>query len=373
MKKRVGIIFGGNSVEHEISILSVVQANYAIDQEKYDLVKIYMTKDGHFWVGPNFEDLKTFQKEQIKHYEVTFYNKNNKLMMKGVKWYLPRKYKKPIDVILPIVHGKNVEDGSLAGYFNILNVAYASSEVLAAAIFQNKYLSKKLLQIDDINVVPYFYFTISDYKEKVFDVLEKCLELGFPLIIKPVSLGSSVGIKIANNRDELIDAINYSLKFDDQIIVEKKLVSYREFNQAVLEKDNEYVLSNVEEVKSQNGFLTFDDKYMPSTSSRDIPANIDEDLHKQINEYSMKVSKTYNPKGVIRIDYLYDNENNKLYLNEVNSIPGSLSYYLYEDNISFTNLIDILINQAIRDKYMRDMKLNSFKSNVLSTSKILKK
>jgi D-alanine-D-alanine ligase len=111
LKKRVGVIFGGNSVEHEISILSLVQANYAIDPEKYDVVKIYMTKDGHFWVGPNFDNVKTFQATNIKHHEVTFYNKNNKCMLKGIS-YLPREYKKPIDVILPIVHGKNVEDGS---------------------------------------------------------------------------------------------------------------------------------------------------------------------------------------------------------------------------------------------------------------------
>jgi len=372
MKKRVGIIFGGNSVEHEISILSLVQANYAIDQEKYDLVKVYMTKDGHFWVGPNFEDLKTYQNDNFKHYEITFYNKNNKLMIKGVKPFLPRKYKKPIDVILPIVHGKNVEDGSLAGYFNILNVTYASSEVLAAAIFQNKFISKKLLEIDNINVVSYYYFTLQDYKNSVFEVLEGCHKLGFPLIIKPASLGSSVGIKIAENHDQLIEAIDYSLKYDDQIIVENKLVNYREFSQAILEED-EYRLSSIEEVKSTNNYLTFDDKYMPASSTRDIPALISKDLEKQIEAYSLKIANLYNPRGVIRIDYLYDKDKEVLYVNEINSIPGSLSYYLFDDTISFTSLIDNLITQAIKVKYNKGLRLTSFKSNVLNSSSILKK
>lgn len=373
MKTRVGIIFGGNSVEHEISILSVIQANYAINTDKYDVVNIYMTKDGHFWVGPEFNSLETFKKNYFKHYEVTFYNKKNKLMLKGIKPLFPKKYHQPIDVILPIVHGKNVEDGSLAGYFNVLNIAYASSDILAAAIFQNKYVSKKIFQDLEIKIVDYVYFTYHNYKNNLFKVLEDCFVLGYPMIIKPVSLGSSIGIKIAKNYDELLEAINYAFKYDNEIVVEKKLTSYREFNQALLKTDNGYRLSSIEEVINADTFLTFDDKYLDTPTKKEIPANVDEDLENQIKNYSLKIANFFHPGGVLRIDYLYDEDNKILYLNEVNSIPGSLSYYLFEDNLSFTDLIDQLITQAIKEHYLKNLKLNSFKSNVLSTTKIIKK
>jgi D-alanine-D-alanine ligase len=372
LKKTVGIIFGGNSVEHEISILSVVQASYAIDTEKYNVIKIYMTKDGRFWVGPDFEDVKTFQKPDFRHYEVAFYSKNGQCMMKGISCF-PRKYRKPIDVILPIVHGKNVEDGSLAGYFTILNVPYASSDVLQAAIFQNKYISKRLLKDDGLAVIPYFYFTAENYRENQEDVLHSCKQLGYPLILKPVSLGSSIGIRVADNDEELLKGICYGFRFEDYLLVERKQTHFREFNQAVLEVSEGFELSAIEEVKSSNAFLTFDDKYMPATSVRVIPAEIDDSLKSEIETCSLKISRLYHPRGVIRIDYLYDMVSEKLYVNEINTIPGSLGFYLFEEKMNFTELIDHLIEQAIRDKYYQDQKENSFKSNVLSSTHLLKK
>lgn len=372
MKKTVGIIFGGNSVEHEISILSVVQASYAIDTEKYNVINIYMTKDGRFWVGPHFENVKTFQKPNFRHYEVAFYSKNGQCMIKGIS-HLPRKYRKTIDVILPIVHGKNVEDGSLAGYFTILNVPYASSDVLQAAIFQNKFISKRLLQDDGFAVVPYFQIMEQCYRAHQEDVFRGCSGLGYPLILKPVSLGSSIGIRVADNDEELLEGIRYCLRFEDYLLAEKKLTNFREFNQAVLEVSEGYELSAVEEVKSANAFLTFDDKYMPATSARVIPAEIDDSLKTEIETCSLKISRFYHPRGVIRIDYLYDPEAGKLYVNEINTIPGSLGFYLFEEKMNFTELIDHLIEQAIRDKYHQDQKVNSFPSNVLSSTRLLKK
>lgn len=372
MKTRIGIIFGGNSVEHEISILSTIQANYAIDSTKYDVYNIYMTKDGSFWVGNKFNDLETFKKSEFAHYEVTFYSKKSKAYLKGVG-YLPKKYKKPIDVILPIVHGKNVEDGSLAGYFNILNVPYAASGVLASSIIQNKYYTKMFLKNMDIRTVDYCNLEYIEYKEDNDAAIRKCMDLGFPLIIKPVSLGSSVGIKIANNINELIDAINYGFKYEDELVIEKKLEKFKEFNQAVLELEDVYYPSEIEEVINFNPYLTFADKYLPSETKKEIPAKISKELKDEITSISLKVVQAFKTNGVIRIDYLYEIEDNLLYLNEVNAIPGSLSYYLFEANMSFPVLIDNLVKTAIKDHYKKSLKLNSFKSNVLSTSKILKK
>ena len=373
MKKRLAIVFGGNSVEHEISILSMIQASCAVDNDQYEIVHVYLTKEGEFWVGPKFNQLQTFQKGKFKYYRVTFYKRQGRLYLKGIKPFLPFKYRKPIDVVLPIVHGNNIEDGSLAGYFNIFNVPYASSSVLTAAIFQNKYYTKVFLSAFSINVLPYLYFSIKDYKKDVFQVLEQSGKLGFPLIVKPVSLGSSIGIKIAENRDQLIKALNYALKYDNDLIVEKKLTNYRELNQAVLINDDDFMLSDIEEVKSSNHYLTFDDKYMPADSKRDIPADLSSSLSAKIAGLTNKIATIFRPQGVIRIDYLYDADSDMVYINEINSIPGSLSFYLFEGKISFSELIEKLVYSAVKNKYKRDLKLTSFQSNVLLSKRHMKK
>lgn len=293
-------------------------------------------------------------------------------MIKGIG-YLPRKYKKAIDVILPIVHGKNVEDGSLAGFFKILNTAYASSDVFVSSLFQDKHYTKKLLAIDDILTIPYHHYTIFDYKINQQACLEAMESLEYPLIIKPISLGSSIGIKIADNREELQAGVNYAFKYEDRIIVEKKLLSFREFNQAVLEKAGDYELSDVEEVKSNSSYLTFNDKYLPSNSSHQIPALIPLVLRGEISSISMKIAKAFAIRGVIRIDYLYDLAEKKIYVNEINTIPGSLAFYLFEEQMGFSDLIEVLINSALKNKYKEDLKLNSFNSMVLSSAKLLKK
>lgn len=372
MKTRIGIIFGGNSVEHEISILSAIQASHAIDSEKYDYYNIYMTKDGCFWVGDNFDKLETFKKEKFKHYEVTFFSKDNKIYLKGIK-RLPKKYKEPIDVILPIVHGKNVEDGSLAGFFKIFNIPYAASSVLASSIIQNKQAAKIFLDVNNVPVIDYKYVVYKEYLNNKDEVLINLETLDYPVIVKPVSLGSSIGIKIASDREELLNALTYAFKYENEVIVEKKLTNFREFNQAILELEDGYELSLIEEVKNINPFLTFQDKYLPSETKKEIPAKIPKELEEEISEISSKVAKIFKPNGVIRIDYLYDFDTGNIYLNEINAIPGSLSYYLFEEIYEFPKLIDILVKVAIKNHYRNSLKLNSFKSNVLSTSKILKK
>ena len=373
MKKRIAVVFGGNSVEHEISILSMIQVSHAIDRARYDVIHIYITKKGEFWVGPRFDSLETFRKPGFKHYPVAPYKRDGRLRLKGIKPFLPAKYRKPIDVVVPVAHGNNVEDWSLAGFFNFLGVPYAGSPVLPAALLQNKYYTKLLLSEIGLPVVPYFYFSLKDYKRDVFTVLEKSSELGYPLIVKPVSLGSSIGIKIAEDRDELIKALNYVVKYDDDIIVEKKLVGYRELNQAVLKTDGEHRLSEIEEVKSGNAFLTFDDKYLPVDSSREIPANLSPSLVGAVAAASERIATAFRTQGVIRIDYLYDTAEEVLYVNEINTIPGSLAFYLFEEKTPFPDLINKMINQAVKDKYDKDLKVTSFPSNVLFTKSGLKK
>lgn len=373
-KTRIGIIFGGDSVEHEISILSCIQALYAIDYNKYNVTLIYLTKKGEFLVGPNFDKLETFKSKYFKSYKVILYSDNNKLYLKGKEGHLPRKYREEISVVMPIVHGKGLEDGSLAGFLNILKVPYTSSNVLPSSIMQDKSMAKKILSREMIPVIKGVTFFSTDWQNDVFKVLEKLKKIPYPVIIKPVSLGSSIGIYTAENDEDLLKAINQVIKYDDKILVEKKIKNFREFNQAVLGMMGEYQESDIEEVVSQNNYLTFNDKYKNELSKRIIPADIEEEVASAIKTITLKIANLFNIKGVIRIDYLYDIDAKKLYVNEINSIPGSLAYYLFEGKkIYFSKLIDKLISYAIREKYYADFKISSFQSNILDSKKILKK
>lgn len=360
----IAILFGGSSVEHEISILSAIQVMHAIDRTKYHVIPIYLTKDHRFLVGKNFHEMKTFKKKEVKGQEICFYSKQKKLRIKEIGFW-SNKVDRQIDCILPVVHGKNIEDGVLAGFFNIFQVPYAGSDVFASSILQHKGWTKKALHDAKIPTVSGVSFTEREFQKDVFTVLEECNNIGFPLIIKPATLGSSIGIYIAKNQQELVDGINKALRYDDEILVEQKLERFREFNQAILGDIEEYELSHIEEVKHKDAWLTFDEKYTSSDTIRMMNVELEEELKDEIATYSKKVLETFHTRGVIRIDYLYDEEEKKLYVNEINTIPGSLAFYLYEEQISFPKLIDYMIKRAIKNQYLKNLKISSFESNVL--------
>lgn len=378
MKQRIGVVFGGKSVEHEISILSAMQAIKAIDHQKYDVVIIYMDKQNHFYVGPNFDNIETFKKENFKKNEVLFLKYgNNQVRLKARRGFLFRKFTYPIDCILSIVHGLGVEDGNLAGYFHILDVPYTASDVLAASVGQDKVIMKQVFKSSKIPVLPFTYFTDNEWINSRKECLEKIKRLDFPVIVKPSRLGSSIGIKIVNQIEDLKHALGDAFNYDNRVIIEKALINYREFNCSVLGGSEDLVLSGIEEIISSNTILTYEDKYVskeePLLPKRIIPAEISENIIYEIKDLSIRINKILQNKGVSRIDFLYCMETEKLYVNEINTIPGSLSYYLFEEvDLDFRDLIDQLIQKAIRAKYLDNLKLSSFQTNVLAMNNLLK-
>lgn len=377
MKKRIGVIFGGKSVEHEISILSAIQVIKAIDYSKYDCINIYIDKNNNFYVGNDFDNVDTFKKDNFKKREVIFVKHGkNQVYLKAKKGFLSRRFKEPIDCIVSVVHGLGVEDGSLAGFFKMLDVPYTASDILAASVGQDKVIMKQVFKSDKIPILPFTYFTDNEWINHHKECLMKVNRLGFPVIVKPSRLGSSIGIKIANNIEELKEALDVAFKYDNRVVIEKSLVNFREFNCSILGNYEEYLISEIEEVIVNNHFLSFDDKYINdklSTTRRIIPAEIPELLAQEIKELCLKITKLLLNKGVSRVDFLYCLEKDKLYVNELNTIPGSLSFYLFEGlDIDFKDLINKLIGDAFKDKYLDGLKLSSFSSNVLLMNNMIK-
>ena len=382
---KVGVIFGGDSVEHEVSIISALQAMENIDEEKYEIIPIYISKDRHFYTGAALRDMDTYKyfdnmKKFVK--EITICRKGNEIILQKIKGLFGRNIN-TIDVAFPIVHGKGVEDGSLAGYLETLGLPVVGPSVLGAALGQDKVVLKQVLEANNIKTPKYIWFYDFEYNMNKDEIIEKVESLNYPVIVKPANLGSTIGISTAHNKEELIKAIEEALEYEKKIIVEQMIPNLQELNCAVCGNYENMETSFIAEMKMKHELLTFEDKYlgaskgkgmknskMPSsmsTSEFDIPAKISEEMTNQIYEISKKVFRVLNLKGVCRIDYLVNKETNEIYVNEPNTIPGSLAFYLYKPKgKDYKTLTDELIKSAIKDYKNEMRKTSSFTSNILS-------
>ena len=385
MKIKVGVIFGGETVEHEVSIISAVQAMNNLNTEKYDIVPIYISKDRTWYTGKMLSDIEIYKDiDLLKRYakKVTLCNKEGRFVLVNTTGIFRRDITE-IDIALPIVHGINVEDGTLAGYLDTIGIPYVGSRVIGAALGQDKVIMKQIFESCDIPVVPYTWFFDSEYFTDKETIMKKIKKVGYPVIVKPANLGSSVGISIANNEEELEKSISDAIEYDTKIVVEKVIENMTEVNCSVLGNYGNQSVGVLEEVMGADEFLSYNDKYMGggktkgskgmASTNRIIPARISEEMAENIKETSKKVFKVLNLSGVCRIDYLIDKEKNKFYVNEPNTIPGSLSFYLWEPiGKTYPDLLDDIINIAVKDYKNRKNKTYSFNSNILSNYNGLK-
>ena len=376
---KVGVIFGGESVEHEVSIISAVQAMNKLDTEKYEIVPIYITKEGEWYTGGVLREIETYKDmELLKRYtkNVVLYKKDNRFVLqnKGII----KKFVNEVDIILPVVHGTNVEDGVLQGYLKTIGVPFVGSNVLAAAVAQDKVIQKQVFEHSKLPITKYYWFYDSDYKDDQDKIVKEIAkEVKYPMIVKPATLGSSVGISSAKNKKELIDAIDEAIHYDYKIVVEEKVENLTEVNISVLDNYETQKLSEIEEVFTDNSLLTYEDKYIGgskktgskgmASACRKIPANIDAKLRKEVENVATVAFKSVGLSGVVRIDFLIDKKKKNIYINEINSCPGSLSFYLWEPkDKNFTALLDEMINIAIKDYKKDQNKTRSFNTNILS-------
>lgn len=353
---RVGIVFGGPSVEHDISIITASQILASINRKKYKIVPIYYSKDKKFYEVKNFDSLKNWTGDIKLLQEIPI----NRLQGQKKGNFSKIKY---VDCVVCAFHGKNTEGGELAGLFEVLDIPYSSNSILGASLGQDKITMKKVLKSDEINVLKFTEISAFEYRKNAEKSIKEIEKIGYPVIVKPSMLGSSIGIKKVSDEKELKHALNLAFKYDEMVIIEQCLTDFREFNCAIFED----LVSDIEEVEVKSNIFTFEDKYQTHKTNHILPANIDEELKNEIIEVTKKTSKSLRNESIARIDYLYDNIEKKLYVNEINTIPGALSYYLFESKgIYFDELLDKLIINTMKRDYKKKNLINHFNSNVLS-------
>lgn len=378
MKIRVGAFFGGRSVEHEVSIISALQTIHAIDSSVYDVVPIYITKQGLMYTGDVLKDIdnyKDLNQLLTKCERIIIANDSDEVvLLKHSPGLFGKKILDKIDVAFPVFHGTNGEDGTFQGFLETLNIPYVGCDVQSSALGMDKIMMKKVLHESGIPVVNYYAFYSKFWLKDSQQILEQIEgKLKYPLIIKPANLGSSIGIKKAKNKAELEAAINFARSFSQQVLVEEVVANLREINCAVV-GDYEHTEASVcEEPVGADEILSYQDKYLNNStkgmsgSKRRIPAQIPEQMTLQIQQLAKDTFMTLGCNGVSRIDFLVDDSTNMVYVNEINTIPGSLAFYLWEaTGKPFTKLTTELIQLSLKRSRERNELTYSYESNLLS-------
>lgn len=387
MKIRVGVLFGGKTTEHEVSIITAVQAMEFLDGDKYDVIPMYLTKENELYTGSPLKEMEVYKEpELLKRYckNVVCYNKNGCLTLQN-KNGIFKKTIAEVDIVIPCVHGYNMEDGNVQGMLETYGVPYTGSDIYGCTVGQDKVFQKQILQAEGVPVPKYTWFYDNEYYEDEEKILSSVKKIGYPVIVKPARQGSSIGIEIAKDEESLKQAIEEAVKYDEKILVEEVIPNMVELNCSVLGSSNYAETSCIEEVKGKDEFLSFNDKYIGNGSkkgasktmgaskgmvsaNRVIPAQITDKLAKEISETSKKAFRALGASGVVRIDYLYDKKAKKIYVNELNTIPGSLSFYLWTPlKKEYTELLDDMINIAVKRYKKKLKKTTIFDSNILSS------
>ena len=383
MKTNIAFFYGCRSVEHEVSIISAVQAMRAVDREKFDITPVYVTKDGEMYTGDCLFEISEYRNlpelfQKCK--KVNFIRENGTVIMRELT---KKRFSKPldtrIDVAFPVVHGTNCEDGTIQGFFEYLNLPYVGCDIISSAVGMDKAVFKDVLKSAGLPVLDCICFKAKEYLTDKQTIQSKIEEnIGFPLIIKPVNLGSSVGISKVNTKEQLDDAIMLALSFADRILVEHAITSLREINCSVLGDSDECEASVCEEPFMNDEILSYEDKYMGNSKNggqskgmaslgRKIPADLTEEKAEEIRNLACKVFKAIGASGVVRIDFMIDTETDTVYANEINTIPGSLAFYLWEaTGIKYTELLNRLVDLAFKRQRSRQNITYTINTNILS-------
>ena len=386
MKKQIGVVFGSRSCEREVSIISAIQLMRFADHEKYDIIPVYIDEHGSWYTGNALKDIESFkpfrpdQKGIRKVFPdlssgsgaLMYTEKGNGLFAREKTVIAAR-----IDVYIIVMHGMNGEDGTLQGLLELANIPYSSTGVTGSAVGMDKIAMKLFFRGAGLPVLPGEWYTRKEYasspEKVVADVREK---LGFPVFVKPANLGSSIGVSRADNEAELKDALELAYEYDRRVLVEKGLDKPIELNCSVLGYDDDVKASPIEMPLNRDEFLDFRDKYLGgggskgmASLSRILPAPIEDSLKKTIQEMSIRIFRLMDCKGVVRIDYMFDRLSEKLFITEINTIPGSLAFYLWEkDGLPYSKLIDRMIEYAEQAYADRNRTNYAFTSDILKNA-----
>lgn len=380
MKTKIGVFFGGRSTEHEISVISANQAIHAIDKAKYDIIPVYVTKQGDWYTGSalmdvaNYRDIKALLEKCQRVYMRPIYGDYN--LYKVKKPLFGSDVVDKLDIVIPVLHGSNGEDGIFEGVLDTIGIPYAGCGVLGSANGMDKITMKMILQACNVPVVDYVWFTDKQWghkKDVLIDEIEN--KLGYPVIVKPANLGSSVGIGRAADRQQLVEHVDEARRYSARIIVEHMIENLQEINCSVLGDCDEYQTSVLEEPIKSGEILSYQDKYMGGTkgskgmqaSQKRIPAELPDEETEKIRFLAGETFRVLSCHGVSRVDMIIDRDNRNIYVNEINTIPGSLSFYLWEaTGLSFSKLMDKLVSLALKRKRDQSTKTVSYDQNIFS-------
>ncbi|MBC8536553.1 D-alanine--D-alanine ligase family protein [Feifania hominis] len=379
MSIHVGVFFGGATVEHEISVISAVQAMHSFAGDKYHLVPVYIAKDGNMYTGDalfeidNYRDTAKLTAQCTHVYPV---KKGGEVVLTRCE---PKLFGKPdverIDIAFPIMHGTNGEDGTVSGFFELLGLPYVGCDVLSAAIGMDKAVQKDVLRAAGVPVLPAVSFYARDFaagREEHIERIEAALE--YPLIVKPANLGSSVGIKKAKDRAELLAAVDLASSFAVKIVVEHAIENLKEINCSCLGDYASAQASALEEPVAADEILSYADKYMAggskgmSAATRKLPAELSGELTESIREIAVQTFRALGCNGVVRIDFLLDRDDgDRVYVNEVNTIPGSLAFYLWEAaGKPYAQLLDEMIELGFKRSRERAALTFTYDENIFA-------
>ncbi len=400
-RKRVGVFFGGMSPEHEVSVISAHQVMAAMDRDRYEPVAVYVGKDGRWFTGGKTMDLSAFSDVDALRsgaIEVVVgtagHGRIELVPRKSKRWFSSKHSSVTLDVVFPAFHGGPGESGGIQGLCELFNVPCTGSGVLGSAVGMDKMVSKVVSAAAGIPVVDYVGLVESDWtdrEEEWLDTVEA--EIGLPVMVKPARLGSSIGITLARSREELDAAIEEAFRYDSKLVLEKAIQQLTEVNCSVLGSRASVRLSVLEQPVRSTGddLLSFADKYQRgggrgksaagSKSSagsegmasldRIIPAPVDSEMEATIRSLAERVFAAHDCSGLVRIDFLVDDATGEVYFNEINTIPGSFSFYLWDPaGVPFDELLSSLIEISISRHRDANARLRSYDVNLLSPDSI---
>ena len=382
-KIQLGVIYGSRSCEREVAIISAVQLMNHVDTEKYDVIPVYISEQGMWYTGEALRDISAYtpfnpDRKGIKQVHLDVTAGSGALMAtrpgKGLFGHPTQVVAARLEVCVIVMHGLNGEDGTLQGMLELANLPYTSTGVAGSAIGMDKIMMKQFFRgAGDLPVLPDCWFSRSMWEKDRDAVLDEVERLGYPVFVKPANLGSSIGVSRADDREGLIDSLELAFDYDRRVLVEKGLDKPIELNCSVLGYDDEVEASPIEMPISAEKFLDFKEKYLASGGSkgmaslhRILPAPIPDELKDRIQELSRRIFRMLDCKGVVRIDYMWDRNSDNIYITEINTIPGSLAFYLWENaGVKYTRLIDRLVDCARKAHEDKNLRNYAFTSDIL--------
>ena len=365
-KIKLGVIFGGRSGEHEVSLMSARSVLAVLDGEKYDITQIGIDHEGKWWSGNStLEALENGTNENLlcvfllpEPGKTVLYKRETKGGVESIQAIIE------LDVVFPVLHGTFGEDGTLQGFFEMADIAYVGAGVLGSSVGMDKSVFKDVMRSNGIPVVDWITCTRKDVENDIEAIIEKCeAQLPYPLFVKPANLGSSVGITKVKNRSDLLEGIMEAARFDRRILIEHG-VNAREIEVSVI--GNEDCRASIPgEINPSDEFYSYNAKYHDEDSELYIPAPIPEELTKRVQDLAVRTYKAIDCAGLSRVDFLLDKDTDELFINEVNTIPGFTSISMYPklwdaDGLSYPKLIDELIELAFERKIERNKSKRSF-------------